>query len=114
MIQSGEIEGYIQGNTFVRTKADRMKGLKKPKDDDIRRVPRALEDLLRGTNSVDVEKLEKETGVDSRILRRTLIILLGEELIDGTLEGNEFVLGKDADARQLAQRMLTELKNWSV
>ena len=113
MIQSGEIEGYIQGNTFVRTKADRLKGLRKPKEEDIQRVPRVLEDLLKGTNSVDVDKLEKETGVDSRILRRTLIILLGEELIDGTLEENEFILGKGVDAKKLSQRMLTELRNWS-
>jgi hypothetical protein len=113
MIQSGAIDGYIQENTFVRTIADRMRGMKRPKSEDIERVPGALSELLRGTNTVNVQKMEKETGVDSRILRRTLIILLGDELIDGTLEGNEFILGDEEDVKQLSERMITELKNWS-
>ncbi|MGQ4911996.1 MAG: hypothetical protein ACP6KW_07475 [Candidatus Thorarchaeota archaeon] len=114
MIQSGAIEGYLQGNTFVRTMASKTRGMKRPRAKQIDNVPRVLLDLLEGTNSVDIRRLEKETGVDERILRRTLIILLGDGSVEGTLDGNLFVIGNKVDIRDLALRMRDELRNWST
>ncbi len=113
MIQSGAIEGYIQENTFVRTKADVIAGGKKPAPNEIQRVPDALMDLLRQRDSFAVDRLEKETGVHRDILRRTLIILLGEGDIKGTLDGDQFRLAEGEDIRAFAKKIGQELRKWS-
>jgi hypothetical protein len=113
MIQSGAIEGYIQENMFVRTQAGARKILKKPDQKAIQRVPSAILDLLKGQGSFEVAKLERETEVDRDVLRRTLIILLGEGEVKGTLDGNEFRLSEGQDPRELARLMTEELRSWS-
>ena len=113
MIQSGAIEGYIQENTFVRTQAKAIARSKKPDAREIQRVPDVLMSLLRKQNTFAVDRLEKETGVHRDILRRTLIILLGEGDIKGTLEGDEFRLADSENVRTFAKMMEQELRNWS-
>ena len=113
MIQSRAIEGYIQENMFVRTQAGARKILKKPDQKAIQRVPSAILDLLKGQGSFEVAKLERETEVDRDVLRRTLIILLGEGEVKGTLDGNEFRLSEGQDPRELARLMTEELRSWS-
>jgi hypothetical protein len=113
MIQSGAIEGYIQDNTFVRTHARLPRGVKKPKADAIKRVPQAITGLLRKEDSFAVAKLERETGVDREILRRTLIILLGEGDVKGTLDGEEFRVDEGQDVDAFVRKMVEELRNWN-
>ena len=108
MIQSGEIEGHIDGSTFVRT-AKKPK-FKKIAARDARNIESVLLDLLRGTDTVDVSEMEKETGVDRTLLRRTLIILLGEGMIQGTLDGNLFALDERMNSREFAEKLVRELR----
>lgn len=113
MIQSDVIEGHIDGNTFVRTESTKKKKIPAPTRKSIQMVPETLKNLLRGTNSLDVRQLEQETGVDRRILRRTLIILLGEGAIEGSLAGDEFILEEKQDTDDFQRKLLEELTNWS-
>jgi hypothetical protein len=110
MIQSDEIEGHIEGNVFVRTE---KKKIPAPSKKDIQKVKGHLRDLLRGTDTLDVRRLEQETGVDRRILRRTLIILLGEGTIQGTLSGDKFILKEKQDINDFERKLLEELTTWS-
>jgi len=112
MIQSNEIEGHIDGNMFVRTKS-KKKRIPVPSKQDVQKVKGALHDLLRGSDTLDVRRLEKETGVDRRILRRTLIILLGEGTIEGSLSGDEFILEEKQNVRDFERKLLDELETWS-
>ena len=69
-----------------------------------------LMDLLRGTDSISVSKLERETGVDRVLLRRTLIILLGEGIIQGTFEGDLFVLDERMNSHFFAEKLIEEMR----
>ena len=108
MIQSGEIEGHLDGSTFVRTTKKRK--YKKIEEKDARNVQSILLDLLKGTDTIDVSKMEKETGVDRTLLRRTLIILLGEGTVQGTLDGNLFALDERMNSRDFAEKLIEELR----
>jgi hypothetical protein len=108
MIQSGEIEGHIDESTFVRT-AKKPK-FKKIATRDASNIESVLLDLLRGTDTVDVSEMEKRTGVDRTLLRRTLIILLGEGMIQGTLDGNLFALDERMNSREFAEKLVRELR----
>jgi hypothetical protein len=110
MIQSNEIEGHIDGNTFVRTES-KKKRRPVPSKQAVGKVKGTLRELLLGTDTLDVHRLEKETGVDRRILRRTLIILLGEGTIQGSLSGDEFILEEKQDVDDFAKKLVEELKN---
>jgi hypothetical protein len=110
MIQSGDIEGYLDGNTFVRTESRKTKKAAKLDEKTIQNVYATLLSLLKGTDSVDVRRMEKETGVSREVLRRTLILLLGEGAVQGTLDGDLFVLGGKAEAKRFAERMVDELR----
>ncbi|MFX1482308.1 MAG: hypothetical protein ACFFCP_03880 [Promethearchaeota archaeon] len=112
MIQSGVIEGHIDGNVFVRTETKKMR-IPAPSKQSVHRVRSTLRELLLGTDTLDVAQLEKETGVDRRILRRTLIILLGEGAIHGSLSGDDFILEEKQDANDFAKKMVDELETWS-
>ena len=112
MIQSDEIEGHIDGNVFVRTES-KKKRIPAPSKQEVRLVKGSLRDLLLGTDTLDIHRLEKETGVDRRILRRTLIILLGEGTIQGSLSGDEFILEEKQDADDFAKKLVNELATWS-
>ncbi|MHA1864587.1 MAG: hypothetical protein ACTSWA_12520, partial [Candidatus Thorarchaeota archaeon] len=108
MIQSGDIEGHLDGSTFVRTKK-KLK-FKKIAEKDARNVESVLLDLLRGTDTIDVTNMEKETGVDHTLLRRTLIILLGEGTVQGTLDGNLFALDERMSSRDFVEKLVGELR----
>lgn len=111
MIQSDVIEGHIDGNTFVRTEP--KKKIPAPSRQDIQKVKGTLRNLLRGTDTLDISRLERETGVNRRILRRTLIILLGEGAIQGSLSGDEFTLEQKQDLNDFEKKLLDELGTWS-
>jgi WD40 repeat protein len=113
MIQSGEIDGHIDGNVFVRTEPTKKRKLPKPSRKETHNVGTVLKDLLRGSDTLDVRRLEKETGVDRRILRRTLIILLGEGTVQGSLSGDVFILEEKQDTREFTRKMIEELTTWS-
>lgn len=113
MIQSRSIEGHIEDNTFVRTEVKLPRGVKKPRPHAVDRVPHALLNLLKGQDSFAVARLERETGVDREVLRRTLIILLGDGEVKGTLDGDEFRLAGQQDAHALGRKMVEELRNWN-
>ncbi|MHA2069913.1 MAG: hypothetical protein ACXABY_36580 [Candidatus Thorarchaeota archaeon] len=59
---------------------------------------------------MDIELVEKETGVSRRILRRTLIILLGEGLIEGILDDDVFTLAKDQSISKFLSTFQKELE----
>ncbi len=107
MIQSGDIEGYIDGSTFVRTKKVKYK---KIQEKEAKNIELILLDLLKGADTVNVSNMEKETGVDRSLLRRTLIILLGEGIIQGTLNGDLFALDEKMSSREFAERLVEELR----
>ncbi|MHA1135455.1 MAG: hypothetical protein ACTSSE_03130 [Candidatus Thorarchaeota archaeon] len=108
MIQGGDIEGHIDGSTFVRTK--KKPKYKKINEKEARNVHSVLLDLLRGADTLNIANMEKETGVDRTLLRRTLIILLGEGTIQGTLDGNLFALDERMSSRDFAEKLIEELR----
>jgi len=110
MIQSDAIEGHIDGNVFVRTES--KKKMPRPSSQDIQKVRGTLRNLIRGTDTLDIRRLEQETGVDRRILRRTLIILLGEGTVRGSLSGNEFILEQKQDIKDFESKLVDELETW--
>ncbi|TFG31872.1 zinc ribbon domain-containing protein [Candidatus Thorarchaeota archaeon] len=110
MIKSHNFDGHIDGSIFVRTEPKKKQRFKKLDDKDISSVRSTLLDLLRGTDSISVSKMELETGVDRILLRRTLIILLGEGIIQGTLEGDVFVLDERMNSQVFAERLIDELR----
>ncbi len=112
MIQSNEIEGHIDGTMFVRTET-KKKRIPAPARQNIQKAKGILRDLLRGTDTLDISRLEKGTGVDRRILRRTLIILLGEGTIQGSLTGDEFILAEKQSVSDFEKKLLDELTTWS-
>ncbi|MFW9793633.1 MAG: hypothetical protein ACFFEE_04995 [Candidatus Thorarchaeota archaeon] len=112
MIQSGEIEGHIDGNVFVRTET-KKKQIPTPTKQVVHKVKGTLRNLLLGTDTLDIHRLEKETGVDRRILRRTLILLLGEGTVKGSLSGDEFILEEKQDVDDFAKKLVNELATWS-
>ena len=110
MIKSDYFEGHLDGSTFVRTPPKKKQVFKKLDDKDIKSVKSTLMDLLRGTDSISVSKLERETGVDRVLLRRTLIILLGEGIIQGTFEGDLFVLDERMNSHFFAEKLIEEMR----
>jgi len=111
MIQSDAIEGHIDGNVFVRTES--KKKMPRPSSQDIQKVKGTLRNLIRGKDTLDIRRLERETGVDRRILRRTLIILLGEGSVRGSLSGDEFILEQKQDIKDFEEKLVDELETWS-
>jgi len=107
MIQSGDIEGHLDDSTFVRTKKVKYK---KIQEKEARNIESILLDLLKGADTVDVNNMEKETGVDRSLLRRSLIILLGEGIIQGTLDGDLFALDEKMSSRDFAEKLVEELR----
>ncbi len=110
MIQSDAIEGHIDGNVFVRTES--KKKMPRLSSQDIQKVKGTLSDLIHGTDTLDIRRLERETGVDRRILRRTLIILLGEGTVRGSLSGDEFILEQKQDIKYFERKLVDELTTW--
>jgi hypothetical protein len=110
MIQSGDIEGYLDGSTFVRTESKKPKKSGKLDEKTIQNVYATVLNLLKGVDSVDVKRMEKETGVDWAILRRTLIILLGEGVVQGSLEGDLFIPSGKMDMKKFAEKLVDELR----
>ncbi|MGY5876074.1 MAG: hypothetical protein RTU30_10035 [Candidatus Thorarchaeota archaeon] len=111
MIKRGVIDGYFEGSEFVVTEVSKIKRGKVTRSD-VRKVSTSLTDLLKDIRSIDVDQMERETGVPAKILRRTLLILLGEGLIEGALTGDVFVLDDKQDTRLLVKKLEEELRAW--
>lgn len=107
MIQSGAIEGHIEGNTFIRKKITRQKPM--PSRSTIRRSLQVIRNLLQGKGTIDIQLIEKETGIDRSILRRTILILLGEGEIYGTFSDEKFTLDSNQDAFEFLEKLEAEL-----
>lgn len=110
MIKSEYFDGYLDGSLFVRTEPKKRRQIRKMEEKDIKSIKSTLIDLLRGTDSISVSKMERETGVDRVLLRRTLIILLGEGIVEGTLEGDIFVLDEKMNSQFFAEKMIEEMR----
>ncbi|MHA2072059.1 MAG: hypothetical protein ACW985_09775 [Candidatus Thorarchaeota archaeon] len=95
MIKKGLIDGHFDGDVFVRTVEKKPKRKVAPSKAATNAAVKLAKNLLDKQDSFDIELVEKETGVPRQILRRTLIILLGEGLIEGILMGNVFSLAKE-------------------
>jgi hypothetical protein len=111
MIQNEIIDGHIDGNTFVRTEDKRKKRVK-VSETSIDKAQRILIELLRDQRTIDIQQMEKESGVDRRILRRTLLILLGEEKAKGALSGDEFALDKKENIERFVRNLIDELRSF--
>jgi len=109
MIENHEIEGYIDGNQFVRTKKPKAEMPEIPKPEEIRKASVVLLALLKGQDRIEIDAMESETGVPREILRKTLMILLGEGQVRGLLSGDVFILGKDQDTSELVRKLEREL-----
>ncbi len=107
MIQSGTIEGHIEGNMFIRKKIARR--VKASSMSTIKRALKVVQDILQENNTLDVEMVEKETGIDRSILRRTILILLGEGEINGTFSDETFTLDSNQDATEFLEKLKAEL-----
>jgi hypothetical protein len=109
MIQNEAIEGYIDGNTFVRTEKAKKRHLK-VSEISINKAQRTLIELLRKERKFDIQKIEKESGVDRKILRHTLLILLGEQRATGVLSDEKFVLDEKENIERFVRNLVEELK----
>jgi hypothetical protein len=110
MIQNDVIEGHIDGNTFVRTEEKRRKREKVP-NTSIDKARSILIELLRGERTFNIQKMERESGVDRRILRRTLLILLGDEKVKGIFSGEEFILDDRENIERFVENLVDELRS---
>jgi hypothetical protein len=110
MIKKDLLDGYFNRDVFVRTveKKPRRKG--KPSKAATNAAVKLAKDLLDKQDGFDIELLEKETGVPRQILRRTLILLLGEGLVEGILMGNVFTLAKEQNIRKFLNIFQKELE----
>ena len=114
MIKKKIIRGHFDENVFVRTGRTKLKLPKKAKPITPNKLRISVAKVLGGQKTVDIEMLELETGVDRQILRRTLLILLGEGLVEGELIGDSFILDKNQDIREFVVGLNKELKHWTV
>ncbi|RDE14288.1 MAG: hypothetical protein C4K48_06195 [Candidatus Thorarchaeota archaeon] len=110
MIKSEAIDGHLDGSTFVRTEFKKRKKSVKIGEKDINNIETTLLNLLKETDSVDVARMERQTGVDRTILRRTLIILLGEGIVKGTFEGERFIPSEKTDMEYFVGKLIEELR----
>lgn len=107
MIRSGTIEGHIEGNIFIRKRIKKQRP--KPTKSTIKKSIRVIKDLLHGMDTVDIQLVEKETGIDKSILRSTILILLGEGEINGTFSDGKFTLESSQDALEFVEKLEGEL-----
>ncbi|MHA1910016.1 MAG: hypothetical protein ACW98Y_22175 [Candidatus Thorarchaeota archaeon] len=113
MIESKDIVGHIDGNTFVRTvKRKRVKDMM-PSKQKLAEVPDALKALLRKEKHLDIDAMVKETEIPREILRQTLLILLADGVIEGNLTDEHFILAKSQDKNQFVKKLHTELMDLS-
>ena len=110
MIKKGILDGHFNKDVFVRTLEKKPKKPLKPSRAQAQAAVRMTKDLLDKNDSFDIAHVEKETGVPRHVLRRTLIILLGEGLIEGTIEGNAFVIAKEQSIRKFLNILQKELE----
>ena len=111
MMKKEKLDGHFDKNTFVRTVRPKPKDMREPTKQDVLRAEEALEDLMAGKDTLDVRMAEKETGVDRRILRSTLMILLGEGLIYGSFYGDIFTLDEKQNRKEFLMKLIKELQN---
>ena len=109
MIETGDIDGYIEGNTFVRIKKIAFSKEDLPTTEAIDNIPDVLTSLLKGEQRFEIDVLESSTGVPRRILRQTLMILLGEGLVEGYFSGDEFVVSRKQNTDEFIRRLQSEL-----
>ena len=109
MIKKKTIEGHIDDNTFVRTKKSRTDRAKQPSRQEIEKVPDVLMALLKKEKRFEIDELENKTGIDRVILRRTLLILLGDGVVEGELSGDEFFLNKRQNTQAFIRKLESEL-----
>jgi hypothetical protein len=110
MIRKQIIDGHFDGSFFIVTEP---KKLVTPKDLDrkeVAQVQQTLVELLSKERTFDVVQMERETGIPSKILRRTLLILLGEGVVQGVLSGNIFSLDQKQNPKTFAKRFDEEIK----
>ncbi|MFW9907199.1 MAG: hypothetical protein ACFFEF_01380 [Candidatus Thorarchaeota archaeon] len=113
MIEANEIEGHLDGNTFVRTvKRKRIEDDMPPKEK-IDEIPQILTALLKGEKHIEIDAMVKRTGVPRTILRQTLLLLLADGSIEGSLSRDYFVLGKYQDGDQFIRKLHSELMELS-
>ncbi len=113
MIKKKTIEGHIDDNTFVRTKKSRIGRAKRPSRQEIKKVPDVLMALLKKEKRFEIDELENRTGIDRVILRRTLLILLGDGVVEGELSGDEFFLNKRQNTQEFIRKLESELSTSS-
>ncbi|MHA2141144.1 MAG: hypothetical protein ACXADD_06530 [Candidatus Thorarchaeota archaeon] len=110
MIKKGKFDGHFNRDVFVRTLEKKPKKPIKPSKAQAQAAVKMTKNLLDKKDSFDIGLVEEETGVPQQILRRTLIILLAEGLIEGIIEGNVFILDKEQSIREFLSRLQKELE----
>jgi hypothetical protein len=109
MIKRGALEGHFDGNVFVRTVKKRTDRVARPSKEATGAAVKMIGDLLKKKNSFEIQLIEEETGLPRKILRRTLMILLGEELVEGTLYGDIFTIIGKKNVNEFVKRLQKEL-----
>ncbi|MFW9845674.1 MAG: hypothetical protein ACFFD6_02915 [Candidatus Thorarchaeota archaeon] len=110
MIEKGLIDGHFDRNVFVRTVDRKLKSVEKPSGTQTQTAMKLVKDLLGKEDSFDIELVERESGIPRKVLRRTLMILLGEGLVEGLLMDNMFTLDEGQDIRQFLNTLQRELE----
>jgi len=113
MVETGDIKGYFEGNTFVRT--EKVPPFEKDvlTTDAIANITSVLTSLLKGEQSFEIDLMEINTGVPKRILRHALLVLLGEGLVEGHFSGQEFVISDRQNIQDFIRRLQSELNTLS-
>ncbi|TFG14854.1 WD40 repeat domain-containing protein [Candidatus Thorarchaeota archaeon] len=113
MIEKRIVEGHIDGNVFVRTRPWKIKSSNRPRRDEIRRLPEVIFSLLKKEKSFEIQLVEKKTGIDRSVLRKSLLILLGDEEIEGRMSDNEFILEESQEIESFVSKLLEEIESIS-
>ncbi|MFW9944635.1 MAG: hypothetical protein ACFFB7_06525 [Candidatus Sifarchaeia archaeon] len=109
MIKKGVMDGHFDENVFVRTVKKTPDRLARPSKEVTGAAVEMIGDLLKEKNSFEIQLIEEETGLPRRILRRTLMILLGEDLVEGTLYGDVFTVIGKKNVKEFVRRLQNEL-----
>jgi hypothetical protein len=113
MIEKGIVDGHIDQNIFVRTRPWKIKSSDRPQREEIRKLPEVIISLLKNDNSFEIQLVEKKTGIDRSILRKSLLILLGDGQIEGRISDDEFILEDSQKIDSFVNKLQEEIESIS-
>ncbi len=110
MVKQGMLDGYFDGPRFVVSEPPAVVTPPPGARVSVEDLQRVVDRLLSSDNSLDLHVMAEETGIPVAVLRRTLLILLGDGAIDGTLSQETFTVAGAGGVSKLVEALAQELR----